>query len=455
MTTTLIRNAELIATFDDAERELRNASIRLEDDRIAAIGPAEALTEERAGPADVVIDARGHVILPGLVNTHHHFYQTLTRNLPAGQNAELFDWLVTHYPIWARLDPESIHASSQIAAAELLLSGCTTAADHTYLWPNGASIDDQIAAVSELGLRFHASRGSMSVGESQGGLPPDSVVESEQAILDDTQRAIERYHDASERAMTRIVVAPCSPFSVSRELMVESAALARHYGVHLHTHLAETRDEEAFCRERFGCTPVEYAEQVGWVGSDVWFAHMVHPHADEITRLGGHCCGAAHCPSSNMRLGSGIAPVMAMHRAGMRVGLGVDGSASNDGSHLLAEARQAMLLGRLQGDMSEITARRMLWFATRGGASVLGRDDIGQLAVGKAADLIGFRLDSLALAGGALHDPLASLVFCQPPNVDLSIVNGVRRVEGGRLLGHDLDAMVARHNACARRLVEG
>ncbi|OLO09392.1 8-oxoguanine deaminase [Salinicola sp. MH3R3-1] len=454
MTTTLIHNAELIATFDDTQRELRNASIRLEDDRIVAIGPAETLAEERAGPADVVIDARGHVLLPGLVNTHHHFYQTLTRNLPAGQNAELFDWLVTHYPIWARLDPESLHASSQIAAAELLLSGCTTAADHTYIWPNGARIDDQIAAVSELGLRFHASRGSMSVGESQGGLPPDSVVESERAILDDTQRAIERYHDASERAMTRIVVAPCSPFSVSRELMVESAALARHYGVHLHTHLAETRDEEAFCRERFGCTPVEYAEQVGWVGSDVWFAHMVHPHADEITRLGGHCCGAAHCPSSNMRLGSGIAPVMAMHRAGMRVGLGVDGSASNDGSHLLAEARQAMLLGRLQGDMSEFTARRMLWFATRGGASTLGRDDIGQLAVGKAADIIGFRLDSLALAGGAIHDPLASLVFCQPPSVDLSIVNGVRRVENGRLLGHDLDAMVARHNVCARRLVE-
>lgn len=450
MTTTLIHNADWIATFDDAEREIPNASLRLEDDRIVAVGPADELD----GPADIVIDARGHILLPGLVNTHHHFYQTLTRNLPAGQNAELFDWLVTHYPIWARLDPESLFAASQVAAAELLLSGCTTAADHTYLWPNGARIDDQIAAVSELGLRFHASRGSMSVGESQGGLPPDSVVESERAILDDTQRAIERYHDASERAMTRIVVAPCSPFSVSPELMRDSAELARQYdGVHLHTHLAETRDEEAYCRERFGCTPVEYAERLGWVGDDVWFAHMVHPHADEITRLGRHGCGAAHCPSSNMRLGSGIAPLMKMHRAGMRIGIGVDGSASNDGSHLLAEARQAMLLGRLGGNMGEITARRMLWFATRGGAAVLGRDDIGQLAVGKAADIIGFRLDTLALAGGALHDPLASLVFCQPPTVDLSIVGGVRRVEDGRLLGIDLETLVARHNASARRLV--
>ncbi|WP_322528273.1 8-oxoguanine deaminase [Salinicola sp. LHM] len=449
MTTTLIRNAELIATFDDAEREIPNASLRLEDDRIVAVGPADELD----GPADIVIDARGHILLPGLVNTHHHFYQTLTRNLPAGQNAELFDWLVTHYPIWARLDPESLFAASQVAAAELLLSGCATAADHTYLWPNGARIDDQIAAVSELGLRFHASRGSMSVGESQGGLPPDSVVESEREILDDTQRAIERYHDASERAMTRIVVAPCSPFSVSPELMRDSAELARQHGVHLHTHLAETRDEEAYCRERFGCTPVEYAERLGWVGDDVWFAHMVHPHADEITRLGRHGCGAAHCPSSNMRLGSGIAPLMKMHRAGMRIGIGVDGSASNDGSHLLAEARQAMLLGRLEGDPGEITARRMLWFATRGGAAVLGRDDIGQLAVGKAADIIGFRLDTLALAGGALHDPLASLVFCQPPTVDLSIVGGVRRVEDGRLLGIDLETLVARHNASARRLV--
>jgi len=450
LTTTLIHNADWIATFDDAEREIPNASLRLEDDRIVAVGPADELD----GPADIVIDARGHILLPGLVNTHHHFYQTLTRNLPAGQNAELFDWLVTHYPIWARLDPESLFAASQVAAAELLLSGCTTAADHTYLWPNGARIDDQIAAVSELGLRFHASRGSMSVGESQGGLPPDSVVESERAILDDTQRAIERYHDASERAMTRIVVAPCSPFSVSPELMRDSAELARQYdGVHLHTHLAETRDEEAYCRERFGCTPVEYAERLGWVGDDVWFAHMVHPHADEITRLGRHGCGAAHCPSSNMRLGSGIAPLMKMHRAGMRIGIGVDGSASNDGSHLLAEARQAMLLGRLGGNMGEITARRMLWFATRGGAAVLGRDDIGQLAVGKAADIIGFRLDTLALAGGALHDPLASLVFCQPPTVDLSIVGGVRRVEDGRLLGIDLETLVARHNASARRLV--
>ncbi|MHB0774948.1 8-oxoguanine deaminase [Halomonas sp. WWR20] len=449
MTTTLIRNAERIVTFDDTDRELTNASIRLEDNRIVAIGPAEAL----AGPADVVIDARGHVLIPGLVNTHHHFYQTLTRNLPAGQDAELFDWLVAHYPIWARMDPQALFDASQVAAAELMLSGCTTAADHTYLWPNGARIDDQINAVTELGLRFHASRGSMSVGESAGGLPPDHVVEKEADILADTQRAIERYHDADELAMTRIVVAPCSPFSVSTELMRESAALARHYGVHLHTHLAETRDEEAYCREVFGCTPVEYAERVGWVGRDVWFAHMVHPHADEIVRLGGHCCGAAHCPSSNMRLGSGIAPVLEMHRAGMRVGLGVDGSASNDGSHMLGEARQAMLLQRLNGHMRDMGARQALWFATRGGAQVLGRDDIGQLAVGKAADIVGFRLDSLALAGGGVHDPLAALVFCQPPRVDLSVINGRLRVLAGELLGVDLPALVRRHNAHARRLV--
>ena len=457
MPSLLIQHARLIATMDDANTQIRDGSIYIEDNVIRQIGQTGEgdAGDALAHDADVTIDASDMVILPGLINTHHHFYQTLTRNLPAAQNADLFTWLRVHYPIWAGLTPEAIAVSTQVAIAELMLSGCTTASDHTYLWPNGARLDDQIEAARAMGFRFHAARGSMSVGESQGGLPPDRVVEDEAAILRDSQRVIEEYHDASRYSMLRIVLAPCSPFSVSPNLMRESIALARTYGIHSHTHLAETRDEAAYCAETFGRTPVELAEDLGWVGEDVWHAHMVHPSGDEISRLGETHTGVAHCPTSNMRLASGIAPLRALRQAGARVGLGVDGSASNDGSHLLAEARQALLLHRVMGDPAALTAHEALWLATRGGAAVLGRDDIGMLAPGMAADIVGYRLDTLALAGGAVHDPLAALVFCQPPNVDLSVINGRVRVQDGRLLALDQQALVARHNAIATALARG
>ena len=435
--------------MDPADPEFPSGWVLVEDGLVAACGD---------GPppdADEVVRLNGAVVTPGLVNTHHHFYQTLTRNLPAAQDASLFTWLRTHYPLWARLTPEAIYVSSKVAMAELMLSGCTTSSDHTYIWPNGARIDDQIQAAREMGLRFHAARGSMSVGESQGGLPPDSMVEDEDAILRDSRRAVEQYHDAGRYAMLRIVLAPCSPFSVSRDLMRQSVELARSYGVHAHTHLAETHQEHAYCLQTFGRTPVELAEELGWVGWDVWHAHVVHPAPDEITRLGQTGTGVAHCPSSNMRLASGIAPVRLLRQAGARVGLGVDGSASNDGSHLLAEARQAMLVARVSGDSAAMSAREALWLATRGGAAVLGRDDIGCLAPGMAADFIGYRLDTLPLAGGAVHDPVAALVFCQPPTVDLGVINGRVRVQGRTLVDIDLPALIVHHNALARALIVG
>ncbi len=451
MTSLLIKRATLLVTMDDQDHRWEDGGLYIVDQVIQQVGPTAQLPDA----ADRVIDARGSIILPGLVNTHHHFYQTLTRNLPAAQDADLFTWLRIHYPIWARLTPEAIAVSTQVALAELMLSGCTTSSDHTYIWPNGARLDDQIAAALQMGVRFHAARGSMSVGESQGGLPPDSVVEDEDAILADSQRVIEQYHDANRYAMLRIVLAPCSPFSVSPELMRQSIELARAYGVQAHTHLAETRDEAEYCQTIFGRTPVELAEDLGWTGPDVWHAHMVHPSASEIERLGRTRTGVAHCPTSNMRLASGIAPLGALRRAGARVGLGVDGSASNDGSHLLAEARQALLLHRVLGDPAALSAHAALQLATRGGAAALGRDDIGALAPGMAADCIGYRLDTLGLAGGAVHDPLAALVFCQPPHVDLSVINGRVRVQEGALLDVDLPVLVERHNALARTLVAG
>ena len=449
MPSLLITHADLLVTMDDADTRYVDGGMYIVDHEIRQVGTTADLPQH----ADRVIDARGMIILPGLVNTHHHFYQTLTRNVPAAQNATLFGWLKTLYPIWARMTPAAIYSSTSIAVAELMLSGCTTASDHTYVWPNGARLDDQIAAAEALGIRFHASRGSMSVGESQGGLPPDSVVEQEDAILRDSRRVIEEYHDAERFAMLRIVLAPCSPFSVSPALMRESIALARAYGVHSHTHLAETRDEHHYCVATFGRTPVELAEDLGWMGGDVWHAHMVHPVGDEVERLGATRTGIAHCPTSNMRLASGFAPLRPLMRAGARVGLGVDGSASNDGSHLLAEARQALLLQRVQGDPAALTALEALRLATRGGAAVLGRDDIGMLAPTMAADVIGYRLDTLGFAGGAVHDPLAALIFCQPATVDLSVINGRVRVENGHLLDVDLPQLVARHNMIARALI--
>ncbi len=451
MTSLLVQHAAHIVSMDDADTHWTDAGIYVEGNVIQQIGPSDSLPQH----ADTIIDARGMILLPGLVNTHHHFYQTLTRNLPEAQDANLFSWLRFHYPIWAGLTPDAIYTSTKTAIAELMLSGCTTSSDHCYIWPNGARIEDQIQAATEMGFRFHVARGSMSVGESQGGLPPDSVVEDEDAILRDSQRAIEQYHDASRYAMLRVVLAPCSPFSVSLNLMRQSAELARSYGVHLHTHLAETLDEEAYCTATFGRTPVELAEDLGWMGADVWHAHMVHPGADEILRLGKTGTGVAHCPSSNMRLASGIAPIGPLRQAGARVGLGVDGSASNDGSHMLAEARQALLLHRVMGNPAATTAREVFWLATRGGAEVLGRDDIGYLAPGMAADFIGYRLDTLGLAGGAIHDPLASLVFCHPPQVDMSIIHGRVRVQEQRLLDIDLAALIEHHNGIAHALVRG
>ena len=449
MTSLLIQHAELLVSMDDNDSRWTDGGIYVVDNVIQQLGPTDQLPQA----ADQVIDARNMLLLPGLVNTHHHFYQTLTRNLPAAQDANLFQWLRTHYPIWAGLTPEAIYISTKVALAELLLSGCTTSSDHGYIWPHGARLDDSIQGATEMGFRFHAARGSMSVGETQGGLPPDTLVEDEDAILRDSQRVIEQYHDANRYAMLRIVLAPCSPFSVSPQLMRQSVELARSYGVHSHTHLAETVDEVTYCAETFGRSPVELAEDLGWVGADVWHAHMVHTGADEITRLGQTHTGIAHCPSSNMRLASGIAPIGQMRQAGVRVGLGVDGSASNDSSHMLDEARQALLLQRVMGNPAAMSSREALWLATRGGANVLGRDDIGYLAPGMAADFIGYRLDTLALAGGAIHDPVAALVFCHPPQVDMSVINGRVRVQSRILLDVDLPALITRHNAIAYALV--
>ncbi len=439
----------MLLTMDDAGTEIVDGALYAVDGMLTQVGP----TADLPAQADEVIDARGMLIMPGMVNTHHHFFQTLTRCM--AQESNLFGWLTTLYPIWAHLNSEAIYTSSRTAIAELMLSGCTTSSDHTYIWPNGARLDDQIRAAQELGFRFHAARGSMSVGQSKGGLPPDRVVEDEAVILADSQRLIEQYHDPEPGAMLRIVLAPCSPFSVSLDLMRESLALARSYGVHSHTHLAETLDEEQYCLATFGRRPVELIEDLGWVGPDVWHAHVVHPSPAEVARLGHSCTGVAHCPSSNMRLASGIAPIKALVGAGARVGLGVDGSASNDGSHMLSEARMAMLLQRVQGDPSIMSAREALRLATRGGAAVLGRDDIGRLAPGMCADLIGYRLDRVGYAGAAVHDPVAALVFCQPVGVDLSVINGRVRVRNGEIPGLDLEALVAMHNTLAQQLVAG
>ncbi len=450
MTTLLLKHADLLVPMDAARRRIPDGGLFVRDNRIEQVGPTSELPAE----ADRVLDARGMVVLPGLVNCHHHLYQTLTRAVPAAQDATLFLWLKTLYPIWSRLTPEAIHVSALVGLAELMLSGCTTASDHLYIYPNGCRIDDEIEAAREIGIRFHASRGSMSLGESQGGLPPDRVVEDEAFILKDTQRAIETYHEPARFAMLRIAVAPCSPFSVTPDLMREAASLARAYGVRLHTHLAETQDEEQFCLDRFGHRPVDYAEALGWTGDDVWHAHCVHLSAPDIALFARSGTGVAHCPSSNMRLASGIAPVRAYLDAGVRVGLGVDGSASSDSSHMLAEARMALLLQRVSGNPAGLSAQEALWLATAGGAQVLGRDDIGALAPGMAADFIAFRLHRLEYAG-ALHDPMAALVFCTPQRVDLSVIDGRIVVQDGHLLTVDLDPVIRRHNQIARDLVNG
>ena len=449
MSTLLLKNATLLVTMDDARRRIPGGGLYVVDNVIRQLGPTPALPPV----ADWVIDAAGMVVLPGLVNTHHHLYQSLTRALPAAQDAELFDWLTALYRVWAGLTGEAVYVSALVALSELVLSGCTTVADHLYLYPNDSRIDDEIRAAHELGVRFHPSRGSMSLGRSKGGLPPDSVVEDEADILADCARVVDRYHDPAPYAMCRIAIAPCSPFSVTPDLMRESVRFARDRQLRLHTHVAETLDEERFCLQQFGVRPVDYMRELGWVGDDVWWAHCVHLSDAEVTLMADTCTGVAHCPSSNMRLGSGIARVRAMLDAGVRVGLGVDGSASNDSGHLLAEARQAMLLQRVALGASALTAEEALWIGTRGGAAVLGREEIGALAPGMAADFIGVRLDRLAFAG-AQADPLAALLFCAPPAVDLSVINGRVVVRDGQLLGVDLPAIITRHNEIARRLAE-
>jgi 8-oxoguanine deaminase len=459
MSTLLIHNAACIATMDDVHTELRDASVFVRDHLIEAVGPADSLPLT----ADHVIDARGHLVTPGLVNTHHHMYQSLTRAIPSVQNAELFGWLRGLYPIWAGLTPEMVQVSTQVAMAELLLSGCTTSSDHLYIYPNGVRLDDSILAAQQIGMRFVATRGSMSVGASQGGLPPDRVVEKEDAILKDTQRLIEQHHDASHGAMVNVAVAPCSPFSVSRDLMRESANLARQYGVRLHTHLAENDHDIAYSREKFNCTPAEYAQDLGWLGQDVWHAHCVKLDAQGISLFAATRTGVAHCPCSNMRLASGIAPIRAMLNAGVPVGLGVDGSASNDAAHMVNEARQALLLARVGRSLApfgcdhgpaEMTARDALRIATRGGAEVLGRSDIGQIAPGNCADLALFDLRTLSFAGGAVHDPVGSLLLCGSPQAAFTVVNGRVVVREGQLATLELAPLLERHNTLAMQLAE-
>ena len=451
MSTLLIRHARLLVTMDALRREIADGAVFVRDGAIEAVGPTADLPDA----ADEVIDAHDQVVIPGLVNTHHHMVQTLTRALV--QNDELFGWLQGLYPIWAHLTPEMVRISTQTAMAELLLSGCTTSSDHLYIYPNGVRLDDSIEGAQQIGMRFHAARGSMSVGQSKGGLPPDRVVEDEAAILKETQRLIERWHNPGRFAMQRVVVAPCSPFSVSRELMRDSALLAREHQVSLHTHLAENDNDIAYTREKFGCTPAEYAESLGWVGPDVWCAHCVKLDAPGIGLFARSGTGVAHCPCSNMRLASGIAPIRAMRDAGVSVGLGVDGAASNDAGHMLGEARMAMLLQRVANGAekgpSAMSAREALEIATLGGAKVLRRDDIGALAPGMAADIVTFPLNEIGLAG-ALHDPLAALLFCQVPRVQHSIVNGRVVVRDGRLATLELPVLIERHNALARQLVE-
>ncbi len=460
MSTLLIKNATVLVTMDDQRREISDGGLFVRDGRIEVVGA----TSDLPGEADEVYDLKDHILLPGLINTHHHFYQTLTRVVPAAQDVNLFSWLKTLYPIWARLTPEAIRISTQTALAELALSGCTTASDHLYIFPNGSRLDDEIIAGRETGLRLHASRGSMSLGESKGGLPPDRVVEEEPQILKDSQRLIEEYHDPNWGAMTQIVLAPCSPFSVTADLMRESAVLAREYGVCLHTHLAETQDEEEFCLEKFGYRPVEYMELLNWVGDDVWFAHSVHIDESEINLFSKTGCGVAHCPSSNMRLASGIAPVLDMLDNGVRVGLGVDGSASNDSSHLIGEARQAMLIARLGAALSGaslssdgapalMTARQALEIATRGGAAVLKREDIGSLEPGKCADFFAINLNRLDYAG-ALHDPVAAVLFCSPLHVDYTVVGGKFVVKEGQLVTLDLPKLIEDHNIASGKLLD-
>ena len=446
MTTLLLRHAIVVVTMDEKRREIEDGAILVEGNVIQAVGR----TSEVPPVADRVMDMTGKIVLPGLVNTHHHLFQTLTRCLPAAQDVPLFSWLQTLYPVWAKLTPEAVYVSALVGLGELLLTGCTTAVDQLYLFPNGVTLDDEIRAARELGVRFHPCRGSMSLGESEGGLPPDDLVEDEGAILADCRRVIEAFHDPGRYSMCRIMVAPCSPFSVTPQLLVSSRDLARQYGVHCHTHVAETLEEEAYCLEQHGRRPVEYLADLGWLGDDVSYAHGVHLTEQEMQLFAETGTGIAHCPTSNMRLGSGIAPVKRMLELGVKVGLAVDGSASNDSSHMLNEARTALLLQRVRHGPTALSARQVLEMATLGGAALLGRDDIGSLAPGKAADLIAVDAQRVEYAGSG--DLVAALVFCGPAKVDVNIIDGRIRVEDGRLTGIDIEEVMRQHNELAARI---
>ncbi|WP_444894071.1 8-oxoguanine deaminase [Microbulbifer sp. JMSA004] len=469
--TLLVKNAEILVTMDNSRREIANGALFAEDGIITSVGPTSCLPEE----ADTVIDASNQIVLPGFINTHHHLNQTLTRNLPLAQNTNLFTWLQLHYPIWARITPEASRTSALVGLCELLLSGCTTVFDHAYLFKNGNNVDVIIEAAQDLGIRFHASRGSMSQGTSMGGLPPDNCVENEEFILNDSIRVIDRYHDPSHGAMTQVALAPCSPFTVSERLLKDTASLARDKGVMLHTHICETFDEERLTLEHFGKRPLEWMEEMGWLGSDTWFAHVVHIDTLEIQALARNQCGIAHCPSSNMRLASGISPIKDFLNAGIRVGLGVDGSASNDASNLLLETRQAMLLSRVRmgllppegplkysqlpqshplRDKEWMTAREALELATIGGASVLNRSDIGALEVGRCADFFTLELNTINYAG-SLSDPVAAIVFRAPQTAKTVVIHGRIIVRDGNITTIDLEQVIEEHNNWSLKLIRG
>ncbi|HOW97721.1 MAG TPA: 8-oxoguanine deaminase [Kiritimatiellia bacterium] len=447
----LIRNIHTLVTMDAKRRVLRDADIRLEDGRVAEIG-----SRLPARPGARELDGRNCAAYPGFVNTHHHLYQTLTRNIPRVQNAKLFDWLVNLYEVWRELGPEAVEVSTRVGVGELLLSGCTTTTDHFYVFPRGAPqefLDIEIETARKMGVRFHPTRGSMSRGRSQGGLPPDDVVQTPDEILADCDRLISKYHDPKPFAMCRIVLAPCSPFSVTTELLAETSQYARTKGVFLHTHLCETKDEEDFCQKTLGLRPLDYMEKTGWVGPDVWYAHGIYFSEAEIKRLAETRTGVAHCPASNLRLGSGIAPIPKMLEAGVRVGLAVDGSASNDASNMVREMQLAMLVHRVGTGVEAMPPQKVVEMATLGGAAVLGQPEIGSLEPGKAADLALFRLDRLDYAG-AMADPASALLFCGAgPRAEYTIVAGRVLVEKGRLVGEDEEALTARANAVAERML--
>lgn len=446
----LIKNASVIGILDEDKKAVYNGWIEIEGNKITGVGDSKSLP---VGNYDRIIDAKDKIVIPGLVNTHHHFYQTLTRAYRKACDSKLFDWLVSLYPVWSGIDDDAVYLACQIACAEMMLSGCTMTTDHHYLFPKDFTklIDAQIEAVKPLGIRFHPTRGSMSLSEKDGGLPPDIVVQEHDTILRDSERLITQYHDAEEASMLRIALAPCSPFSVTKELMRDTAQLAEKHNVLLHTHLAETIDEEEYCLKTLGARPVDYLEDVGWLNDRTWLAHGIFFSDEEINRLGSASVGVAHCPNSNMRLGSGICKVNKLIDAGVRVGIAVDGSASNDSSHMLAEVRQAMLLSRVKYGADSMPVSKALRIATRGGASVLGRNDVGEIKAGQCADLAIFSTDDIGFSGA--DDLLSSLLLCRPTRVEMLIVNGNIRIENGRFIDFDLEPAVAKHREKAKRLV--